>query len=169
MNDRWKRFGLTDCAVLIAALALGMALAPVMRPSGSVATRAGLSVSLGLQAAGPLILAAQWLRGRRAAPSPNELCWIASLVVSLLFVFLALFGNRPRGIIELWGVFHVCLAYLAVTLLLRGKYDTRNLGSWSWTDWAGILICIFVGFAIITPIVDILSPRVYNGMLETTG
>jgi hypothetical protein len=105
---------------------------------------------LGLAAVGPLILAVQWLRGRRVPLGPGEVLWIAPLVVFLVALGLC---SLPGGISSGWNLM-VCCGWVHTQLLMSlFSLILLFLSNDRWTERLGSLSCTLVGVAIVANLV----------------
>jgi hypothetical protein len=165
VKPAWNRFTLVDGVVLVAALGLGVWLQtswmsrrtdhPFQRAE-TLVLWAGLSLLQGGVLAGPLVAVAQFLRGRRTAPSAGEWCWLVP--IPLYLTFLALLYSGQPGLLQTplnvdWASC-MLLLYASVQGLLSLGALVRLVMSFSrrrpdaacrWTDRLGCLVCAAVG------------------------
>jgi hypothetical protein len=170
-DNRWNRFTLLDAALLIAACAIGFALETnsmqtegQAQESHSRAAWAIESAVLSCVVASPLILGAQWFRGRRAKLSLGEWLWLTPLMVATSFFALSLVLGvvRPPVLVPLiipfsavW--FECLLSLVAFGRLVNGVSGYKPDVSCRWTDTVGCAVCMSVGPAVAFAMNEALS------------
>jgi hypothetical protein len=126
-----------DCMILVAAVAMGLSL------SGRLRRLDGLVVGLYLAAliAGPLILAGQWVRGRRILLSPGEWLWLASsggVFGTLVFLFLQV---APYEVGASWIVWQTVASWVALlNFVIKVVFRKPPSAACRWTDLSGSLV-----------------------------
>jgi hypothetical protein len=174
MKATWNRFTWVDAGILVAALALGAWLQTSQmsrrtdhpfRRAETLAIWVGSSVVWAGLLAGPLIIGAQFLRGRRTAPSPGEWFWLVPIPLSLTFLaFLYYSESRlARMLFKADVELYVFIIYIfaqslfslaAVVRLVSSVLGRRADVACRWTDLVGCSVCSALGpvtaFAIIS-------------------
>jgi hypothetical protein len=156
MRGSSSRFTLMDCAVLFAALALGMSfatyLARIDYPIRGVPPRvvwAATGILWSGAIAGPMILLAQYVRGRRTVPSWGEWLWLTPSSLYLL-VLASVSLARPNLPLLLASVAVQCLVSLAASWRLIAILTRLIPGvDCRWTDLLGCSVCTAFGPAVL--------------------
>ena len=147
METNWGRFSLVDGMIVIAASAIGMSLAAkASEPDLPRIIWALSAVLYGALIAGPLILASQWIRGRRAVLSPGESLWLSPLVLYLATYAIGLIPSVPGVVVVLlWVAVQVILSVIAFCWLIVGYVAKRPTVECRWTDSLGSSVCAAAG------------------------
>ena len=159
MKTNWGRFSLVDGMILIASSAIGMALPANSNGIAAPLIIWALSATLcSALIAGPLILASQWIRGRRAALSLGEYLWLSPFVLFLATYAIASILPGP-GLTKVlfWLTGQVGLSLFAFYWLLA-DFDIKTPAVvCRWTDCLGSSVCLAVTPVLAIVIIDGLN------------
>ena len=158
METNWGRFSLVDGMLLIAASAIGMAFATYINGSDAPQFIWALSAVLdGALIAGPLILASQGIRGRRAALSLGECLWLTSLALLLATYAMTSIlpeSGREIALVPVWVTGQGLLSIVAFGWLIPGFVTKRPAVECRWTDFLGSSVCAAAGPVLAFIIID---------------
>jgi hypothetical protein len=164
MRGNCSRFTLMDCAVLIAALALGMSfatyLARIDTPIRGVPPRVAWAVTAVLWSgaiAGPLILLAQCVRGRRTVPSWGEWLWLTPSSLYLLVLASVSLGGPGLPLILAWVAVQCLASFTASCRLIASLAGLIPGVACRWTDLLGCSVCTAFGPAILYSVNEAMS------------
>jgi hypothetical protein len=166
MRGDCRRFTLMESTVLIAASALGMSFASYLTridtPISGVPPHVvwtGKAVLSSGAIAGPLILLAQYLRGRRTAPSWGERLWLAPSSLYLLTLASVSLGVPGPPLVLAWVAVQCLASFAASCRLIADLAGLIRGAPGRWTDLLGCSICMAFGPVILYPLYEALSPR----------
>lgn len=141
-----------DCAILVAAIALATGLGrisafggPPRRGSGPLFVWAIESALLFGLIVGPMILAGQWLRGRRAGLGAGEWFWLAPALLWVPVAAGANLAGNGIGLALVWVVAQGACSFAAFIRLAAPPAGAGARTECRWTDLCGYLTCIAMG------------------------